>query len=103
MRFRKGTQPIEALAPDGADDSFANRVGLWTSRWRFQHGDAEVRDGFVQMRGKDTIAIVKQILISVFQSNRLAQLLQDPSRCRMAGDVAMNQAAAAVLNHHEHV
>jgi hypothetical protein len=35
MRFSQGNQPIQALATASADDSFANRIRHWTSRWRF--------------------------------------------------------------------
>ena len=28
MRFRQGNQPIETLATNGSDDSFADRIGL---------------------------------------------------------------------------
>jgi hypothetical protein len=103
MRFRQGNEPIKALAPDGADDTFANRIGLWTSWRRFQHGDAEICNRLVQVRGKDIVAVVKQVLIPAYQSNRLAQLLQSPSRGRMGRDIEMDQAPAVVLNDHEYI
>jgi hypothetical protein len=103
MRFSQGNQPIEALPTNGPDHSFANRIGLWTSRWRFQHRDAELRDRLVKMVRKDTVTIVKQVFVTVLKSNGLTQLLQRPGSTRMRCDVAMDQAPAAVLDHHEHV
>jgi hypothetical protein len=46
---------------------------------------------------------VKRVFIPGFLSHRIAHLLQGPSRSRMGRDVAMDQAPAAVLNHHEYV
>ena len=97
MRFSQGNQPIEALPANGPDYSFANRIGLWTSRWRFQHRDAELRDRHVKMVRKDTVTIVKQVFVTVLKSNGLTQLLQRPGSTRLRCDVAMDQAPAAVL------
>src|ERR1700731_2650554 len=46
---------------------------------------------------------MKQVFVLILKSSRLAQLLQRPGRTWMCGDVAMDQAPAAVLNHHEHI
>src|ERR1022692_2225419 len=52
---------------------------------------------------KDTVAIVNQELVPVLKSNRLTQLLQRPGGTRMRSDVTMDQASAAVLDHHKYV
>jgi hypothetical protein len=53
--------------------------------------------------GENTVAVVKQIFVLAFESDRLAQLLHRPSSSRMRGDVAMDEAPAAMFDHHEHV
>jgi hypothetical protein len=53
--------------------------------------------------GKNTIAIVKQVFVFIFEPDGLAQLLERPGGSWMGGDVAVNQAPAAVLDHHEHI
>jgi hypothetical protein len=53
--------------------------------------------------GKNAIAIVKQVFVSLFEPNGLAQLLQRPTGTWVDGDVAMDQTPAVVLDHHEHV
>jgi hypothetical protein len=53
--------------------------------------------------GKNAIAIVKQVFVSLFEPNGLAQLLQRPTGTWVGGDVAMDQTPAVVLDHHEHV
>jgi hypothetical protein len=58
-----------------------------------------VESELVEALRKDTVAIVKQVSIPILKSNCLTQLLQRPSRTWMGGDVAMDQARAAVLNH----
>src|SRR6267378_6130519 len=103
MRFRQGNQPIQALATDSPDDSFANRVGRWTLRRGFQYFDPEPRNRFVEVLGKNTIPIMQQVFVPLLQSNRLTQLLQRPSRSRVRGDIAMNQASTVMLNDHEYI
>jgi len=46
---------------------------------------------------------VKPVFVSLFEPDGRAQLLERPGGTRMGGDVAMDQAPAAVLDHHEHV
>jgi hypothetical protein len=53
--------------------------------------------------GKNTVAIVKQVFVSLFEPDSLAQLLKRPSGTWMARDVAMDQTAAVMLDHHKHV
>src|SRR5208337_3575873 len=63
MRFRQRNQPIQALATDCADNAFANRIGHRTAWWRFQYRDSELSYRFVEVFGKDAVAIVKEVLI----------------------------------------
>jgi hypothetical protein len=78
MRFSQGNQPIEALLADSPDDSFANRVCRWTLRRGFQYFDPEPHNGFVEVLGKNAIAIMQQVFVPLLRSNRLTQL-----RCSM--------------------
>src|ERR1017187_10333634 len=55
------------------------------------------------MLRKNTVAIVNQELVPVLKSNCLTQLLQRPGGTRMRSDVTMDQASAAVLDHHKYV
>jgi hypothetical protein len=52
---------------------------------------------------KNAIAIMQQVFVRLLQSNRLTQLLQRPSRSRVRGDIAMNQASTAMLDDHEYI
>src|ERR1700676_3073652 len=103
MRLGQWNQPVQALATNRADDSFADRIRHRTARWRFQHLDSEPRDRLVEMVGKDTVAIVNQVFVPVLKSNCLTQLLQRPGGTRMGRYITMDQAPAAVFDQHEHV
>ncbi len=103
MRFSQGNQPIQALATDSLDDSFTYRVGRWTLRRGFQYFDPEPHNGFVEVLGKNAIPIMQQVFTPFLQSNRLTQLLHRPSRSRVRGDIAMNQASTVMLDDHEYI
>jgi len=68
-----------------------------------QHLDSEPSYRLVELFGKNTIAIVKQVFVSPFKSDGLAKLLKRPGGSWMGRDVAMDQAPAAVLDNHEHI
>jgi len=55
------------------------------------------------MAREDAVTIMKQEFVLVWVPDHLPQLLQGPGRRRLRGDIAMNQAAAAVLDDHEYV
>jgi hypothetical protein len=52
---------------------------------------------------KNAIAIVKQVFVSLFESDGLTQLLQRPGGTWMDSDVAMDQAPTVVLDHNKDV
>jgi hypothetical protein len=55
------------------------------------------------MVGKNAIAIVKQVFVTVFEPDGLTQLLQRPGGTGMGSDVAMDQAPAVVFDHNKDV
>src|SRR5450631_4113028 len=55
------------------------------------------------MLREDAVAIVNQEFVPLFAPDGLTQLLQRPGGTRMRCDVAMDQAATVMLDHHEHV
>ena len=103
VRLRQRYQPVQALASNRSDHPFADRIGLRAVRRRLQHGQAEIRDRFVQASREDAVPVVDQVPIGVVESNDLPQLLQGPCRTRVRRDVDAHQSAAAVLDDHEHV
>jgi len=71
MRFGYWYDPIQALAPNCANNSFADRIDFRTMRRRFQNLDAKSAHRFVEMRSKDAVAIMQQVLISVLEPDSL--------------------------------
>jgi hypothetical protein len=53
--------------------------------------------------GKNAIAIVKQVFVSLFEPDGFTQLLQRPNGTWIGGDVAMDQAPAVVLDRNKHI
>src|SRR5438552_594616 len=51
-------QPIQTLSPDRTDEAFADRIGHRASRRGLQHLDSEFFHRFVEVPGKDAVAIV---------------------------------------------
>jgi hypothetical protein len=70
MGLRQGDQPIQALATDGPDNAFADRIRHRAAWRRFQHGDSGPSDRFVEVFGENAIAMVKQIFVSLFAIDR---------------------------------
>jgi hypothetical protein len=54
-----GISQSQALAPNRADDSFTDRVRFRAARRRFQHLNAKSVHRFVEVLGKDAIAIMQ--------------------------------------------
>ena len=75
MRRGEWYQPVQALAPNRADDSLADRIGRGRPCWRLQHGQPESADGLVQMPGKDAIAIMEEVSVTVPEGDCFPQLL----------------------------
>jgi hypothetical protein len=77
------------------------------SQERMQGNPAEVglavSDAKAAEYGAHRQHIVKEVFVSLFEPDGLAQLLQRPGGTWMGGDVTMDQAPAVVLDHHEHV
>ena len=94
---------MQTFTPKGTDDPFANRIRLWAARRGFQHSHTELANGFIQVRGKDAVAIMEQVFIATLESDGISQLLQCPGSARMCGDIVRNDTAAMVLDHDEHV
>jgi hypothetical protein len=103
MMFRQGYEPVQTLPTNGPDNAFADRICRRAAWRRFQHLDSEPFYRLVEVFGKNAIAIVKQVFVSLLEPNGLTQLLQRPGGTGMGGDVAMDQAPAVVLDHNKDV
>jgi hypothetical protein len=53
--------------------------------------------------GENSIAVVKQVFVSLFEPNGFTQLLQRPSGTWMGGNVAVDEAPAVVLDYNKYI
>lgn len=71
-------EAVSASPGTGAEschDSLADRIGRRRPWWRLQHGQPESADGLVQMPGKDAIAIMEEVSVTVPEGDCFPQLL----------------------------
>jgi hypothetical protein len=98
MVLGKRNHPIEALPPEGPDESFAERVRL-----RAPHGccddlKAEVRERLIESGGEDGVVVVEDIPVGMVRWYSFAQLLECPSCGRMGRrvDVIIRREACSI-------
>ena len=82
-------QKVEALPPQRADKSLAERIGLRSPHRRLEHPQPQVTYALVQLLREDAIAVMYQESVSMVSRNRFAELLQGPQRCRIRRDIGM--------------
>ena len=97
MRLGQRDHPVQALAPDRADDSLADRVRLGARERRAQHHEAQRPDRIVQVPREDAVPVMDQVLVIVSVCDHRSELLQRPGRTRVCRHVHVRQAARAVL------
>jgi hypothetical protein len=94
---------VEYLSPATSDSSFGDSIlpRLLSARpFRFQSGGTEESDHFgIECR----ISIEDGISIRTRFGKGLAQLLDDPFRCRVAGHVEVQNPATPMLDHEKAV
>ena len=95
--------PIEALPPEGPDESFAERIRL-----RAPHGccddlKAEVRERLIESGGEDCVVVMEDKPVGVVRRYGFAQLLEGPGGSWMRRHVKVNKPARSVLHDHQHV
>jgi len=90
---------IEALAPEGADHACNEWILPGTAR-RYQHFfDTHPLHGTLRIRSVNRVTIPNDEARCGVPRPRLAELLRGPSRCRMCGDVHVDDAASVVRQH----
>ena len=103
VRFRNRDNPVEAFAPNRADHALADRICLRRAQWRFQHREAQGPDRLIQVLCKDTVPVVDQVAVSLFEAHHLPQLLQGPCGTRVRRDIDACKPTATVFDHNENV
>ena len=59
MVLGQGYNPIQTLAPEGADQPFAERICLRAAHRCFDHFKAQVRYRSIELGGEDRVAVMQ--------------------------------------------
>ena len=103
MRLVEHDQVVEALTADRPDHPFSERVRLRCMNWG-EHGLDPDRPGSPQeVAAIVPIAIADEEARSGTPRRRLDDLLPDPRRSRMGGDVPVHDLATLMPEQHEDV
>ena len=87
MRLGQRNHPVQALASNCSDETFADRVRLRARNRSSQHLEAQGLDRTVQVPRVDRVTIVNQVLVVAARAEHFSQLLQRPLRARVRGHV----------------
>jgi hypothetical protein len=69
-------EPVEAVAADGADPAFGERVCLWRAKWGADDLDAFAAENIVEVAAELAVAVVDQDAAGV------ARPVNDQANCR---------------------
>src|SRR6266850_738238 len=100
--FAEHNDMVQTLPADRTNDTFHIRV-LPRRSWRTKDFlDAHNFNLFGEFVSVDPIAISQQIFRSAVERKSFDDLLCRPFRCRMSGDVEMEDTPAVMGEHNEH-
>jgi hypothetical protein len=82
-------EPIQAFSANRANQSLAEGVRLGCSGRRLQDAQSEAPQFGIEIRRKDTVAVMDHESVGMVESEKLAELLHSPLCRRMSGDVGV--------------
>jgi len=92
---------IQQLSSAAFDPAFGNSILPWTS-WTYAYGfDATGFEQISHFSAKLAVTIENHVTIGTGFSERLPQLLHNPSACRVFGQIEMKDPSPAVLDDEE--
>ena len=103
MVCRQRDNEIQAFAPQRADESLTECIGLGTLGRRFEDPESKVLYAAVKWRREDAIAIMEEKAIGMIRWDGFAQLLQGPGGGGMRGHIDVQNPACGMFYEHNHV
>ena len=103
MSLVDGDQPVQTRPTHRANQSFAERAGLWRPRRGLEHMPPHRRDCPVDRCGKDGIPIVEDEPVRRLRSDDCAKLLNRPIRRGMLSHIPVEDATRADLEDDEDI
>jgi hypothetical protein len=86
-------EEVETLTAEGSDESLAESIGFWGSRWSLEDFDTEVFGGLSHFGREQDVAVENEEAIGMVERKRFAELLGDPPTCWVGGDVDVQESA----------
>ena len=103
MPLTQRDDEVQAFSADGSDQSLAKCIRLWRANWRFQHRQVHRREGRVDTRRIDRVAIVDDEPVWLVAGNDQSKLLRGPIRRGMCGHVPVHDSSRADFQDDEDV
>jgi hypothetical protein len=103
MALVDGNQVIQTFSSNRSNQPFTERICLRCSDRRFDGGNPEVLDRFVELRRKAAMSIVNEEAIGVVAGNGFAKLLQSPISRGMLGHIEVNDAARSDFDQQQYI
>ena len=103
MVCRQRDNEVQACAPQRADESLTECIGLGALGRRFEDPESKVLYAAVELRREDAIAIMEEKAIVMIRWDCFAQLLQGPGGGGMRGHIDVQNPACCMFHEHKHV
>ena len=99
----KRNQVVQALAANRAHEPFDVAVRRRCSDRGLEHAHAEGSQLLIHGRGENAVPVMDQESILVIEREKFAELLDGPFRCRVIGDVGVEDPSGADFHRHKDV
>src|SRR5262249_18896622 len=99
----QGNHVVYTLAPQRADKSFAQGIGLGTLCWGFQDAQTQVAYTLVELCRENAVPVMEQEAIGMLSRKSFAQLLERPWRCGMGCHLDVEDTPCGVFHEHKHI
>lgn len=103
MALIQRNHKVQAFPPDGSDQSFAERIRLWSSDRSLEGSHSQRSDRRVQFGAERRMSIMDQEAVWVIARYRFSELLNRPIGRGLGGHIAMKDSAGADLHYHEYI
>ena len=103
VAFGQRNEEVEALAPNGSNEPFAESICLRATNRCFQDADTEPGQFMIHARREDRIPVVNEKSVRMVAGQSLAELLERPLSGRMGGDIDVNETTGTDLHCDEDV
>ena len=103
MVCRQRDNAVQACAPQRADESLTECIGLGALGRRFEDPESKMVYVLVELLGENAVAVMQQEAVAMGSGDGFAQLLERPLGCGMGRHIAVQNAARGMLHHDKHV